>query len=346
MAVFNKLIIIKFYDRLFVLMAIPPSKRLSNSTETTLSEVETTRPWSDLPRDLLSPIANRLGLIELLGFRGACKDWKAASSTASAKTESSSDHRPWFILYGENSECILYDQLDKKKYTINVPELDGATCLASNQGWLLLSREGSIFFFCPFSRARIELPSFPHSDLSGHNAALSAPPTSENCVVCVINRHDHLIVELNVLRRGEQTWTKVNYDCPENVLGVVTGTTYHEGTFYFLDNRSKLLTYAVKKKKWVLYTIVDSSSASTNDCLPFAYRTNYFRNWDMKRCLELGEDVSVSTCGTGVRSFGGEYDMVINNESIAAVSKEIESPRQLKGIWIESRFLQIPPNQS
>ncbi|XP_052211236.1 F-box protein At4g00893-like isoform X2 [Diospyros lotus] len=324
-------------------MAHAPNPRSRIVTRSCTSKAAV-RPWSDLPPELLSPIADRLGLIELLGFRGSCKSWQSASSTATAEIESSPDQNPWFILYGEDSKCILYSESAKKKYTINIPELDGATCLASSHGWLLLYCKQSIFFFCPFSRAKIELPEFPHSDLSNHVGVFSAPPTSENCVVCVINRQDDRIVELNMLCRGAEAWTKDEHVCAFDCLENISSATYHEGNFYFLDNANKMLTYSVNKKKWTRYRIIENRKDTSPDAdyLPFGYKRSYFRNCCLKNCLDLEDNVSVSTCGTTIP--GHDWAVVLNNEKIEA-EKENET-RQLKGVWIHPRFLQVPPNLS
>ncbi|PSS06430.1 F-box/kelch-repeat protein [Actinidia chinensis var. chinensis] len=317
--------------------------------ETTFSKVEETRPWSDLPHELLSPIADRLCLIELLCFRGACKDWRTASSTSSAQIESSPNHNPWFILYGgeENSQFLFYNPSTAKCHRINFPELEGSTCLASKHGWLLFFCEGSMFFFCPFTRAKIDLPKFPHVELSDHVATLSSPPTSEDCIVCVINRKDIYQMELNVLHRGAEMWTKIDHDCPWGSLETVTSAAYFEGIFYFLDAQKKLLTYAINKKKWAKYLILDREKPSNSgNYLPFTYKVNYFMKADLKNCLALEDDVSVSTCGTTITLADGdeEYDLVIHNERVEA--SKVPTTRHLKGIWIQPRFLQIAPNQS
>ncbi|XP_057461138.1 F-box protein At3g56470-like [Actinidia eriantha] len=295
-------------------MDLPPSQEHQ-------SNVEETRPWSDLPRELLSPIADRLCLIELLCFRGACKDWRTASSTSSAQIESSPNRNPWFILYGgeENSQFLFYNPSTAKRHRINFPELEGSTCLASKQGWLLFFREGSMFFFCPFTRAKIDLPKFPHVELSDHVATF----------------------------RGAETWTKIDHDCPWGSLETVTAAAYFEGIFYFLDAQKKVLTYAINKKKWAKYLILDKEKPSNSgNYLPFTYKVSYFRKADLKNCLALEDDVSVSTCGTTITLADGdeEYDLVIHNEHVEA-SKE-PTTRHLKGIWIQPRFLQIAPNQS
>ncbi|XP_022642981.1 F-box/kelch-repeat protein At1g57790-like [Vigna radiata var. radiata] len=145
--------------------------------------------WSDLPGDLLSQIANGLGLIDFLSFRCVCKDWNTASLKVSPYDRSVLCD-PWFLMYGgEGSKCSVLSH-QNKCYSINLPELDGARCLASYEGWLLLFGEGSLFFFCPFSRAKIELPNCPLTDASEHVAAFSAPPTSEDCIVFTVKDFD------------------------------------------------------------------------------------------------------------------------------------------------------------
>ncbi|XVF80547.1 hypothetical protein PTKIN_Ptkin15bG0082500 [Pterospermum kingtungense] len=120
------------------------------------------RDWTNLPCELLPLIADRLAEIEALP-----------------------DHEPSFLLYGgNNSQYKLVTDESHRKYAITIPELDGATCLASNQGWLFLFREGSMFFFCPFSRAKIDLPGkLPHSVVSDDHVAVFSPsPPSQDCV--------------------------------------------------------------------------------------------------------------------------------------------------------------------
>ncbi|OMO77843.1 hypothetical protein CCACVL1_14779 [Corchorus capsularis] len=132
--------------------------------------MESTKPkkpdWSDhLPIDLLGLIANRLGLIDLLRFRVVCKNWNFVSSNASAEIEALPNNDPWFLIYDYDSKCMLKTDESKKIYrAVKIPEMNGATCIASNHGWLLLFKtpgSGSMCFFCPFSRARIEIPKFP-----------------------------------------------------------------------------------------------------------------------------------------------------------------------------------------
>ncbi|KAI9079049.1 hypothetical protein K1719_039001 [Acacia pycnantha] len=172
------------------------------------------RPWADLQFDLLSIISNRLGLIDLLSFRAVCNYWRSASSQASAEIESSKAQL-WFLLYGETVECCLLTY--PGRYRIQIPEMVESTCLASLVGWLLLYRKNSnsLFFFCPFSRAKIEIPQCPlivEQSQSGSDsdlyAAFSYYPTDPDCtLVVVIKRKNDAKMKLCMLHRGESEWT-------------------------------------------------------------------------------------------------------------------------------------------
>ncbi|KAF5462556.1 hypothetical protein F2P56_018553 [Juglans regia] len=305
-----------------------------------------TRPWSDLPAELLSPIADQLRLIELLSFRGVCKDWKAAASTASAKIEGSPHSEPWLLLYGENSQCHLYDE-SRKRYTMSIPRLDGATCIASNQGWLLMFVEGSMFFYCPFSDAKIEIPKFPHSILSSHAAAFSSAPTTPECIVAVMHRDTESVLELNVLRRGANTWNKRKLISTRPNLGVLGSATYRDGTFHFWDKINGLLAFSVKDESIVKYTVVVRNELSKNTAalpyIPYIHEKTRFEGNDMRKKVGLGKEVSVSVCGTTVKHDYGA-DKIIFSEDIDA-AEESES-HHLKGVWIQPRFFNISPNQS
>nr|GMD71009.1 F-box protein At4g00893-like [Ipomoea batatas] len=300
------------------------------------------RGWSDLPPELLSKIASCLEFFDLLRFRFVCKDWRSASSTASASVESTPGRQPCFLLHGDSAEnCILYSQVEKRKYTINIPELREATCLASNQGWLLLFQQGVIFFFCPFSGSRIDLPVFPQAEFSGHVGAFSSPPTSPDCTVAVICRKSEHRLEINVLDRKSSVWTKHEYSHFRGGFRTIKCATCHNGVFYFVDDTQKALTFSAGPRSWKMYRIVDSSEETEADPLPFAHMDRYFSTSELKKNMELGDHVSIVTCAASLP--GSRYEIVINNESIDGDAMEGAETQQLKGIWIQPRFFQIPP---
>ncbi|RVX20525.1 hypothetical protein CK203_002786 [Vitis vinifera] len=303
------------------------------------------RPWSDLPSDLLTLIALRLTIIELLCFRRICKHWYAASLTASAQIESAPNQKPWLLLRGNGSKCLLYKE-SIGHYYLDIPEMSGATCIASYQGWLLLFRAASIFFLCPFSSAKIALPHFPHSQLSDHVAAFSSPPTSPDCIVSVIGRSDAMNLELHLLHRGDKKWTKYTLMYHINHFKTITCATYHNGDFYYLDTGTGALTFNVKNKSGTRYQVIRAKKGGnwlgSERCLPFSPCRDYFEQNKMKKLLGLTENVSITTCGTLVEL--DDLNCFIRNESIQS-SQKSEDCIKLRGIWIHPRFFQIPCDQ-
>nr|POE50421.1 f-box protein [Quercus suber] len=267
--------------------------------------------WSGLPADLLSLIVDRLGLIELLSFHGVCKAWRAAASTALSKIEASANHKPWFLIYGENSQCHLYNE-SGRRYTTSIPELDGATCIASHQGWILVFKGGSMFFYYPFSHAKIDIPTFPLSVLSNHAAAFSSPPTTLECIVAVMHRDIMSGFSLYVLQRGANAWAKCE------------------------------LVQFYNDKTCVQHTLLKNENSTTIKHLPYVRSKSHFVRRNMKKKLGLDEDVSISICGTVVQN--DSTDIIICNEEVES-AEEFESS-YLKGVWIQPRFFHLSPNQS
>ncbi|PIA44588.1 hypothetical protein AQUCO_01700291v1 [Aquilegia coerulea] len=313
--------------------------KTEESISTTEVPNEEKPDWTELPGELLGKIGEDLPLIELLGFRSVCKDWRSASSTASAECEYITNQNPWFLLY-DNAHCRLYQPSSKKVYTIHIPELDGATCIASKEGWLLLFRGSSMFFFCPFSHAKIDLPEFPHSDLSDHIAVFSSPPTSPDCVVCVIN-HESTAMELHMLQRGAE-WDRYTEDYNMNTI---TGAVFSDGVFYFLDSKNLVLSFTIENKERVRYHIMNTSPPDRKPIhkLPFrSLRMKCNSSSDMKQKLGLEKSDSLLTCGTVEP--GDNYNVCIHNEELKAEDKE--KTCHYKGVWIHPRFFQLSQNQN
>ncbi|PHT86245.1 hypothetical protein T459_08351 [Capsicum annuum] len=303
------------------------------------------RAWCDLHSELLIEIANNLGLFDLLGFRGVCKGWRAASFSASATIESASGMKPCFLLHNDHDEkTVLFNPTTNKNYTINIPELKEATCLASTQGWLLVSQKGHIFFFCPFSRAKIDLPPLHKSEISPGTAVFTSPPLSNDCTTAIIYKNNDQILELDVLERGVSSWIKYEYDLKVKMssFGVVKGVTSHDGCFYILDDKNKLLTFTLEDKSFETYTIVEGKHPNS-ETLPFRYKEKCFTKSDLKKQMNLGDDVAIFICGASY--FGGTSEILIKNENVEASMEGIEG-QHYKGVWIQPRFFQLPPNYS
>ncbi|XP_020238708.1 F-box/kelch-repeat protein At1g57790 [Cajanus cajan] len=299
--------------------------------------------WSDLPHELLSQIASGLGLIEFLSFRGVCKDWYVASSKLSPEPEDKSFRSdPWFLIYeGEGSEFSLLTDQDHKPYTISIPELVGATCLASKEGWLLVFCCGSLFFFCPFSRAKIELPDCPFNEVTEHVAAFSSAPTSEDCIVAVANRSKECELHLYTICRGQKEWAMYDYS-RRSKFNIIRSALFYQGEIHFLDGGDGLVTFnsesKTKESRWKTYSIGPTSDVPASDLLYYELRDNPFQS----KYRSKVRDASLSTCGTIIPHDGGEHD-IFPNESIEA--EEPSTSRHLKGVWIQPRYIYVPPGQ-
>lgn len=85
---------------------------LSKKKNTFLQDLEleridmATKPqWCDMRRELLSQVAARLELIDLLRFLAVCKGFlRAASYNTATVTAEVGSHIPWFLVYG-GSRC-------------------------------------------------------------------------------------------------------------------------------------------------------------------------------------------------------------------------------------------------
>ncbi|KAK6940902.1 F-box domain [Dillenia turbinata] len=105
------------------------------------SNADTVNSWSDLPRDLLPIIADHLGLVKFLSFRGVCREWRMVSSTASAEIQLRK--LLWFLCVDPEDRYILYTSNFQESFKIIVPDHYVARCLASDQGWLPVFKQGS-----------------------------------------------------------------------------------------------------------------------------------------------------------------------------------------------------------
>ncbi|KAK9067580.1 hypothetical protein SSX86_011691 [Deinandra increscens subsp. villosa] len=304
--------------------------------------------FTDLPFEILSFIAIRLPLIELLSFRGTCKYFRSASSAATAKIESS--RKPWLLFHRTNdSNCLLYNKLESKTYKRNIPDLDGAVCLASFQGWLLLFKTQQMYFFSPFSLSKITLPEFPHKELAGHVAAFSHVPTSPNCVVSVINPTDTNQFEIHVISKGQATWTphvvsdhKLHLTKP-----TVTGATYdvETATFYYMYGESSVdsvLSFSVEDKKSRPYNILrpGEKRGKETKVLPYYYCEKMFHEAvgeKKTRQMEF-EDVE-DVCGVTLYENSSQRVVYLNEAGNA--DNSAEKTRAGKAVWIQPRFYEV-----
>ncbi|XP_077219063.1 F-box protein At1g69090-like [Tasmannia lanceolata] len=314
--------------------------------------------WRNLPIEIGALIAARLSLIEFHAFRSVCKQWQLASSLNSSSLPHSLD--PWILFYG-HSNCFLYDPKSFKSYFMQIPELKGADCIASEEGWLLVHLEGRLFFFNIFSRAKIDLPQIQGFKFSNHVATFSSPPTSKDCIVFVILNcvtPTTKTIEINMCRHGSKDWETHTYSYDDLPLDAITCVKYiakDELLHYFNYKQLRAGTYNPSNKSrdhYCLKTEVPPENTSLNisvknNCLKHEIRCHKgIRKW----LDQFGEEkkIWISLCGTNVR--GLERDIFYPHESLDYVRGQEESvddekqKYQLKAVRVEPRFLDLTKN--
>nr|XP_043638369.1 F-box/kelch-repeat protein At3g18720-like [Erigeron canadensis] len=300
------------------------------------------RSWSDLPIEILSCIADRLSIIELLSFRGTCKDFRSASSAAIA-----ADEYPWLLFHKPNSsECLIHDEPRSVSYKRNIPDLQGATCLASYQGWLLVFKDESVFFFCPFSLAKIALPKFPHNQIEGHVAAFSFLPTSPDCMVAVLNATDkYYNFEINMISKGQSEWTqhKISRCCLSSRLTLAT-FDHKSKNFWYMDDEKSLLAFSAIDNSWEPRRIQNDPNVARGEPLPYFYWYHYLGDTiEQKRDkLDIEDDEYVVVCGLTFHHPALNFPAVYQNE---VVDRSPTKTRMRRAVWIQPRFFEAHPNQ-
>lgn len=317
--------------------------------------------WTDLPLEILELIVNHLQLEEFLAFRGVCKTWRLATSVYYITMAQTKERTPWILFYRDNDNpdatpgCCLYNESSRKTCTIKIPELEGASCIASKEGWLLVHCHGHVFFLNPFSRAKIDLPGFPYNILPNQVAAFSSIPTKKDCTVFVIGRIDPETIEASTCHWGDREWTKHTLDLTTTYIETITNATFsdYEGLFYFRDSGTGVGTFDVSSSSFKFYRVVYSEDTTRKrKQLPFLTKQNHFiklmesgpdlSSW-LSKSNKKRKSIAFSTCGTSVR--GDVYDEVIPYERKdweleAGASKE---KIQVKAVWVMPFFTQLSP---
>ena len=164
------------------------------------------RSWSELPFHLLCQFSARLILRDLSTFRAICKSWRLSSPMSPLRPllDPPYSHSPCLMQLGIPKCTFFHPMHDNGSYQMDIPELQDAFIRYSKYGWLLLSKmDGSAFFFHPFDRIKIELPSYPCKE-EFISMSFSFPPTSTNCFVIAIISNGS---KFGIIRRGEVAWT-------------------------------------------------------------------------------------------------------------------------------------------
>ncbi|OMP04354.1 hypothetical protein COLO4_09720 [Corchorus olitorius] len=189
-------------------------------------------------------------------------------------------HRPILHTTGKMGNISDWSYENGCKYaTHSAPELRGTRILLSRLGWLLLFRcdEGNndssseLYFFNPFSKAKIVLPFMDVSKLICPVFDISAPPTSPDCMILVASSHeegegeeeeeeeeededeldkfddDWRYIKIDMLcKRGDFSWTC----CFESKHrdSVIVNSFFLNGIWYLLDSDGEISAFDVANR--------------------------------------------------------------------------------------------------
>lgn len=205
-------------------------------------EEELDGSWSELPSDLLRLVSVQLFAADFTTFRAICKSWRSSSPINRPilpLLDSPYSQSPCLMsLNNFNLKCRFFHPIRNCSYQIEIPELKGADIRFSSYGWLLLSRKDcSIFFFHPFNRIKIELPSYSYQD-AFQTMCFSSPPTSADCFVIGI---DDIGRRFGIIRRGEVGWTLCKFSQSFQPYGMSNcNPLLYKGRCYWLGNPGKV----------------------------------------------------------------------------------------------------------
>ncbi|RDX83872.1 F-box protein, partial [Mucuna pruriens] len=227
---------------------ITDSRRAAMEVENENLELQT---WSDLPTELLELILSRLSLDDNIRASVVCKRWHSAATSVCVVNQS-----PWLMYFPKFGDWYeFYDPVQRKTYSIELPELSGSRVCYTKDGWLLLYRPRThrMFFFNPFTQEIIKLPRF---EMSYQIVAFSCAPTSSDCVLFTVKHVSPTVVAISTCYPGATEWTTVSY---QNRLPFVSSIwnklVFCNGIFYCLSLTGWLGVFDSSERTWSVLSV-------------------------------------------------------------------------------------------
>ncbi|GFP88470.1 F-box protein at4g00893 [Phtheirospermum japonicum] len=204
--------------------------------------------WDDLPADLVNVILSKV--FAKGRFSLVCRSWNAA-----ATTNPPHDHYysvPCLMYYYRRTHKWRFHRHNSSFFT-SFPQLKDAEICCSKYGWLLMSRnvDDTLFFFDPSYNRALDLP----SELGFRYATVFFfhPPTSPDCTVVGINTPLwKQVVEIVVLKRGEDKWESFEYPTKTRFLSSHGAPVLHRGLIYFLDVKGNVARFNIINRRLVI----------------------------------------------------------------------------------------------
>ncbi|KAJ4761123.1 F-box protein family-like [Rhynchospora pubera] len=218
----------------------------NNNRKEERCKIDISRPWADMPIELVELLLERLYLVDSLHLPCVCKAWKSLSNP----TEKANKY-PW-LMFTAHDSCMwrLFDPVYEKEYSIDMKWLgfsEDLTFHYSKDGWVLASKEEkSLFLINPLTRECVGLPDFKGTWIH-KKFAFSSAPTSPDCVVIIAERIAELGVEISTWSPSEEQWSSMEF---YNDFGrcVPCNPVFIHGEFYWYRIGGELVVFNPYKK--------------------------------------------------------------------------------------------------
>ncbi|KAI3859512.1 hypothetical protein MKW98_027109 [Papaver atlanticum] len=254
-------------------------RRIGNSTVTGTSvdkdankeDIVEVRPSFIDNEDMVRLISDQLHTVDYIHLRAVSKKYRSMWSlrrSSSNKIVRTTDLSPWlvFVNYDQDVYNFVTPMHNNENYLMNIPEvLKGFTVRFSKDGWLLMSKDKTLFFYNPFSKSIVRLPDLPEG-CSFSGISFSSLPTSSDCIVFGIDKcimPDE--VSIAFIKRGDKDWTSCSYDnvyLPPNKNKFefepnFNNPVFHDGAFYCLDLNGSLGLFSFENDtSWEILAMV------------------------------------------------------------------------------------------
>lgn len=210
--------------------------------------------WSDLSLDLIGMIFPRLSDNDGVAFSCVCKSWRWYGVKFRRLPPPPYLGPYIFSTQRSNLRCKFYCPKDNTYYHTyknNISQVSNSYVRHSNFGWLLMSTyTGDLFFFNPFTKAKIDLPKLPQQH-SFSTFYFSSAPTSRDCLVVGLMCQGSVgVIRINTKQEWEIKGLKTSN--PEVVCydDSYSSPVFYKGKYYSLGQKGYVLTLNLNSKDW------------------------------------------------------------------------------------------------
>ncbi|KAI3863684.1 hypothetical protein MKW98_031276 [Papaver atlanticum] len=186
-------------------------------------DIEDAGPWAMLNDDhMVWLISNYLHTLDYIHLRAVSKKYrsilKLKRSTSTSTTIQTTDITPWLVLakYNEQVFSFVNPMHHNENYLMNFPELlKGSRIRFSKGGWLLMSKDKTLFFYNPFNGSTVKLPDLPDHFRSPYHfsgISFSSSPASPDCVFFAVDKDEESSLDTFFIKKGDKSWTCEQFD--------------------------------------------------------------------------------------------------------------------------------------